>query len=185
MIALFDASADQLLSRVRRCPCLIGSTELTPVAIKAGQLLVNRLYGGSEKQMDYQMVPTTVYTPLEYGMVGLSEDAAIAEFGEENVEVYHQYFKPLEWRLVYPRRSDFACYAKLICHKQDSERVLGLHVCGPNAGEMTQGFAVAIRMGATKEDFDSTVGIHPTTVETFMTMRVTKRSGESAEATAC
>ena len=92
-------------------------TELTPVAIQAGQLLVNRLYAGSAKQMDYQSIPTTVYTPLEYGMVGLAEDVAIEMFGDENVEVYHQYFKPLEWRLLYPRRSDFACYAKLICNK--------------------------------------------------------------------
>ena len=161
------------------------STELTPVAIQAGQRLVARLYGGSEQQMDYQLVPTVVYTPLEYGMVGRSEEAAIAEFGDENVEVYHQYFKPLEWKITYPRHTQSTCYAKLICLKSERERVVGLHICGPNAGEMTQGFAVAIRCGATKDDFDSTVGIHPTTVETLTTMRVTKRSGKSAEATTC
>ena len=132
------------------------------------------------------MVPTTVYTPLEYGMVGWAEEAAIAEFGEDNVEVYHQYLKPLEWKLTYPRRSTCNCYAKLICHKMPGcERVIGLHICGPNAGEMTQGFAVALRCGATKDDFDSTVGIHPTTVEALTTMRITKRSGLSAEAKAC
>ena len=64
-------------------------------------------------------------------------------------------------------------------------RVLGLHVCGPNAGEMTQGFGVAIKMGATKQDFDNTVGIHPTTAEEFTTLTTTKRSGESAEKTGC
>jgi len=160
-------------------------TELTPVAIQAGQLLAARLYGESERQMDYQKVPTTVFTPLEYGMVGLSEEAAIDEYGEEHIEVYHQYFKPLEWKLTYPRRSEASGYAKLICHTADASRVVGLHVCGPSAGEMTQGFAVAMRCGATKDDFDSTVGIHPTTVETFMTMSVTKRSGRSAQATAC
>ena len=106
-------------------------TELTPVAIQAGQTLVQRLYGGSERQMDYHKVPTTVYTPLEYGMVGFAEEAAVAALGEECVEVYHQYFKPLEWRLAYPRRSTSTCYAKLICDKSDNERVVGLHIVGP------------------------------------------------------
>ena len=124
-------------------------------------------------------------------MVGLSEEAAVSEYGAESVEVYHQYFRPLEWRLgTTPRRKGKpACYAKLVCHKPAAaggrELVVGLHVCGPNAGEMVQGFAVAIRCGASKEDFDDTVGIHPTTVEMFTTMRVTKRSGKSAEATTC
>jgi len=158
-------------------------TELTPVAIQAGKLLAMRLYGEETEQMDYQGVPTTVYTPLEYGCVGLTEEAAEAAYGSENLEVYHSYFKPLEWTV--PHRGDNACYAKLICNKKDSERVVGLHVCGPNAGEMTQGFAVALKCGATKKHFDSTVGIHPTNVEQFTTLHVTKRSGESAETTGC
>jgi len=158
-------------------------TELTPVAIQAGKLLAQRLYKGSSMLMDYQAVPTTVYTPLEYGCVGLAEEDAITKYGEENIEVYHVYYKPLEWTL--PHRGDNACYAKIVCNLQDSERVIGLHVCGPNAGEMTQGFAVAMKCGATKADFDNTVGIHPTTAETFMTMSITKRSGSSAESSGC
>lgn len=113
-------------------------TELTPVAIQAGKLLAARLYGGATGMMDYTNVPTTVYTPIEYGCVGLAEEDAEAVYGAENLEVYHSYFKPLEWTV--PHRGDNACYAKLICDINDSERVVGLHVVGPNAGEMTQGF---------------------------------------------
>ena len=158
-------------------------TELTPVAIQAGKLLAMRLYGEQMEQMDYQGVPTTVYTPLEYGCVGLTEEAAEKLYGADNLEVYHSYFKPLEWTV--PHRGDNACYAKLLCNKLDKERVVGLHICGPNSGEMTQGFAVALKCGATKADFDRTVGIHPTNVEQFTTLHVTKSSGESAETTGC
>ena len=161
-------------------------TELTPVAIQAGRLLASRLYGGGTRRMDYQMVPTTVFTPLEYGCVGLTEEAAIAAYGEANVEVYHQYFTPLEWRVVTSaRRKCQEGYAKLIVHSADANRVVGLHITGPNAGEMVQGFAVAMRCGATKDDFDATVGIHPTCVEMLTTMDITKRSGESPKVKAC
>jgi len=158
-------------------------TELTPVAIQAGKHLAGRLFGGATMQMDYTNVPTTIYTPLEYGCCGLTEEEAEAQFGADKLEVYHSYFKPLEWTI--PHKGDNACYAKLICHIPDSERVVGLHICGPNAGEMTQGFAVAIKLGATKADFDNTVGIHPTVVEEFTTMATTKRSGGSAEKSGC
>jgi len=164
-------------------------TELTPVAIQAGKLLANRLYAGKTEQMDYLGVPTTVYTPLEYGCVGYTEEEAEKAFGAgginptKGIEVFHTYFKPLEWTV--PHRGDNACYAKLICDKADNMRVVGMHICGPNAGEMTQGFAVAMKCGATKDHFDRTVGIHPTNVEQFTTMTVTKASGESAETTGC
>ncbi|KAL1521954.1 hypothetical protein AB1Y20_021600 [Prymnesium parvum] len=158
-------------------------TELTPVAIQAGKLLAQRLYGGKTLEMDYTNVPTTVYTPLEYGCVGMTEELAESTYGKEAIEVYHSYFKPLEWTI--PHKGDNACYAKLICLIPEKERVIGLHICGPNAGEMTQGFAVAMKCGATKADFDNTVGIHPTTVEEFTIMDVTKRSGASAEKTGC
>merc|ERR1712146_830408 len=125
--------------------------------------------------MDYQGVPTTVYTPLEYGCVGLTEEDAQTTYGAENIEVYHTYFKPLEWTV--PHRGDNACYAKLITHLADNERILGFHICGPNAGEMTQGFALGMKCGATKSDLDMTVGIHPTVAETLTKMDVTKRSG--------
>jgi len=131
------------------------------------------------------MVPTTVFTPLEYGCVGYSEEDAIARFGADNVEVFHQYFKPLEWRIVGSRSKVPACYVKLIVNRADDERVVGFHFCGPNAGETTQGVATAMRCSATKCDFDNTVGIHPTSAEVFTTLTVTKRSGESAETKGC
>merc|ERR1719164_328695 len=102
-------------------------TELTPVAIQAGKLLADRLYGESTEQMDYLGVPTTVYTPLEYGCVGYTEEEAEKAIGKDKLDVYHSYFKPLEWTL--PHRGDNACYAKLLINKAESGRVVGLHVC--------------------------------------------------------
>jgi thioredoxin reductase (NADPH) len=93
------------------------------------------------------------------------------------------YFKPLEWTLNHeehkgvPVRGDNACYVKLITNLADDERVVGFHYLGPNAGEVTQGYAVAMKMGATKRDFDETVGIHPTVSEEFTILEITKRSG--------
>lgn len=153
------------------------------MAIQAGKLLAARLYAEGTATMDYSLVPTTVYTPLEYGACGLAEEVAIERFGEANIEVFHSYYKPLEWTV--PHRGDNACYAKLVCHIADNMRVVGLHICGPNAGEITQGFALGMKLGATKADFDNTVGIHPTTAEEFCTLATTKRSGESAEKSGC
>ncbi|XP_075284138.1 thioredoxin reductase 1, cytoplasmic isoform X3 [Opisthocomus hoazin] len=157
--------------------------ELTPVAIQAGRLLVQRLYAGATSKCDYVNVPTTVFTPLEYGACGYSEEAAVEKFGEENIEVYHSHFWPLEWTV--PSRDNNKCYAKIICNIQDSERVIGFHVLGPNAGEVTQGFAAAIKCGLTKEQLDSTIGIHPVCAEIFTTLTVTKRSGESTLQAGC
>uniref|UniRef100_A0A183AEW3 thioredoxin-disulfide reductase (NADPH) n=1 Tax=Echinostoma caproni TaxID=27848 RepID=A0A183AEW3_9TREM len=159
-----------------------GKPQLTPVAIHAGRYLAKRLYVGDVELTDYVNVPTTVFTPIEYGACGLSEENAIAKYGQENIEVYHSHFIPLEWTV--PHRPDDG-YAKLICLKTENERVVGLHILGPNAGEITQGFAVAMKLGATKADFDRTIGIHPTCAETFTTLHVTKSSGVSAKVTAC
>jgi len=160
-----------------------GNLELTPVAIKAGRLLARRLFTNSKVLMDYRYVPTTVFTPLEYGACGYAEETAIKEFGEENIEVYHSYFKPLEWTVTH--REDNACYCKLITNKLDNERVIGVHYLGPNAGEVIQGYGVAVKAGATKDTFDLTVGIHPTCSEEFTTLNVTKRSGAEAKKTGC
>uniref|UniRef100_A0A8D0GFF5 Thioredoxin reductase 1, cytoplasmic n=1 Tax=Sphenodon punctatus TaxID=8508 RepID=A0A8D0GFF5_SPHPU len=137
--------------------------ELTPVAIQAGRLLARRLYAGATLKCDYINVPTTVFTPLEYGACGYSEEKAFEKFGEENIEVYHSYFWPLEWTV--PSRDNNQCYAKIICNIPDNERVIGFHVLGPHAGEVTQGFATAIKCGVTKEQLDSTIGIHPVCAE--------------------
>uniref|UniRef100_A0A671EUQ7 Thioredoxin reductase 1, cytoplasmic n=2 Tax=Rhinolophus ferrumequinum TaxID=59479 RepID=A0A671EUQ7_RHIFE len=162
---------------------LEGKLELTPVAIQAGRLLAQRLYGGSTVKCDYENVPTTVFTPLEYGACGLSEEKAVEKFGEENIEVYHSYFWPLEWTV--PSRDSNKCYAKIVCHMKDNERVVGFHILGPNAGEVTQGFAAALKCGLTKQQLDSTIGIHPVCAEVFTTLSVTKRSGASILQAGC
>uniref|UniRef100_A0AAQ4QBR5 thioredoxin-disulfide reductase (NADPH) n=1 Tax=Gasterosteus aculeatus aculeatus TaxID=481459 RepID=A0AAQ4QBR5_GASAC len=154
---------------------LEGKWELTPVAIQAGKLLARRLYKGATLKCDYVNVPTTVFTPLEYGSCGLSEERATELYGEDHIEVYHSLFWPLEFTV--PGRDNNRCYAKLICNKLDNDRVIGFHYLGPNAGEVTQGFGVAMKCGATKEQLDGTIGIHPTCAEVFTTLDVTKRSG--------
>lgn len=157
--------------------------ELTPVAIQAGKLLADRLFGGRTTLCDYVNVPTTVFTPLEYGCIGLSEEDAISQKGSDNIEVYHSYFHPLEWTL--PKHDENTCYMKLICDKSDDERVIGLHVLGPNAGEITQGYGVALKCGATKKHFDATIGIHPTCSESMTTLNITKSSGEDPATKSC
>jgi len=157
--------------------------ELTPVAIQAGKLLARRIAGVSNTLTDYVNVCTTVFTPLEYGCCGLSEEDAVKQFGEEDIEVYHTNFWPLEWTVAH--RPENACYSKLICVKSQKEKVVGFHYLGPNAGEVTQGFGIALKMGATKANFDDLVGIHPTTAETLTTMEITKSSGVDASASGC
>jgi thioredoxin reductase (NADPH) len=148
---------------------MVGCPELTPVAIHAGKMLVRRLFGGSDKPMDYRNVCTTVFTPLEYGTVGYSEDDAISEFGKDNLDIYHKYFVPLEWSIS-PSRSHSQGFCKAVVEK-NSDRVLGLHYLGPNAGEVMQGFGTAMKLGCKFEDIVETVGIHPTTAEEFTTLR--------------
>jgi thioredoxin reductase (NADPH) len=134
--------------------------------------------------MDYTNVPTTVFTPLEYSCCGYSEESAIETFDEENVEVYHSFYPPLEWQYRDERREDMI-YAKVICDKTRNEQVIGAHYLGPNAGEVMQGFAVAIKAGATKEIFDDTVGIHPTNAEELTILKVSKSSGADAGKGGC
>lgn len=113
-----------------------------------------------------------MFTPLEYGACGYSEEKAIEKFGEDNIEVFHARFTPLEWTV--PGRADNACYIKLICLLPD-EKVIGFHCAVPNAGEITQGYAVAMKAGATKDHFDATIGIHPTCTEVRLISRYNHR----------
>lgn len=129
-----------------------GRLELTPSAIKAGMLLSQRLFGGSNELMDYVNVPTTVFTPLEYGCCGLSEVDAKAKYGEENIATYHTKFTPLEWQ--YDKtvaEGNRTSYTKVIVNKADSNRVVGFHICAPNAGEITQGIGIGFKCNFTKE----------------------------------
>jgi len=175
---------------------LYGRPELTPVAIQAGVLLAQRLFKGSKKQMDYDMVSTTVFTPFEYGACGLSEEEAIKRYGEENVETYGTIFSSLEIEAAHRHPHKYSetgavpmddeegdypapCMSKLVCLKNEDERVVGFHFVGPNAGEMTQGFGLALKLGAKKSDFDELVGIHPTDAESFCSLSTSKSSGVS------
>lgn len=135
--------------------------------------------------MDYKTVPTTVFTPIEYGAVGLSEEEAIEKHGEDNIEVYHIHFQPLEWQFNKMRPEKTDCYTKVIVNLQDNERVLGFHIVAPNAGEVTQGIGVAMKCGVTKEQLDSCVGIHPTIAEEACTLKQTKRENPDAAKTSC
>mmetsp|Transcript_10481 Transcript_10481/g.19170 ORF Transcript_10481/g.19170 Transcript_10481/m.19170 type:complete len:629 (+) Transcript_10481:111-1997(+) len=161
-----------------------GCPELTPVAIQAGICLSRRLFGASKEPMDYVNVCTTVFTPLEYACVGLSEDDAIAKYGEDGIEVYHSEFLPLEWSLSQNRHGSNA-YAKVIVDKSPQENVLGIHYVGPNAGEVMQGYGVSMKKGLTYKELTETVGIHPTSSEEIVTLSITKSSGEDAAAGGC
>ncbi|XP_071557979.1 thioredoxin reductase 1 isoform X1 [Temnothorax nylanderi] len=157
--------------------------ELTPVAIHAGKLLARRLYGNSTEKMDYTNVATTVFSPLEYGCVGLSEEAAVALHGQDEIEIFHAYYKPTEFFV--PQKSPDRCYVKVVALRHGDERVLGMHFVGPNAGEVIQGFAAAIKCGLTIPKLKSTVGIHPTVAEEFTRISITKRSGLDPKPQSC
>lgn len=145
-----------------------GRLPLTPVAIAAGRRLADRLYGGmADRRLDYQNVPTVVFSHPPIGTVGLTEAAARAYYGDASVRTYTADFVPMYFALTTrkPRAR-----MKLVVEGPE-ERIVGLHVIGEGADEMLQGFAVAVKMGARKRDFDDTVAIHPTSAEEFVTMR--------------
>lgn len=117
--------------------------ELTPVAIHAGRLLARRLFGSGTEMMNYDNVATTVFTPMEYGCVGISEETAVQRHGADNVEIYHAYYKPTEFFI--PQRSIAHCYLKAVALRKDDQKILGLHFIGPQAGEIIQGFSAALK----------------------------------------
>jgi glutathione reductase (NADPH) len=144
-----------------------GRAALTPVAIAAGRRLSDRLYGSKpERHLDYNMIPTVIFTHPPIGTVGASEAEARAQYGDA-VKVYVADFTPMYHALT-SRKSHTDM--KLVCVGPE-QRIVGCHILGSGADEMLQGFAVAIRMGATKSDFDDTVAIHPTSAEELVTMR--------------
>ncbi|KAM7416133.1 hypothetical protein PAMA_018281 [Pampus argenteus] len=132
---------------------------------------------------DISEVPTTVFTPLEYGCVGLSEEEAEKRHGNDGIEVYHAFYKPLEFTVA--ERDASQCYIKVICKRDRDQKILGLHFTGPNAGEVTQGFAMSFQCGATYSHLLKTIGIHPTCAEELIKLNITKRSGLDATVTGC
>ena len=144
-----------------------GRAQLTPVAIAAGRRLADRLYGGMEgRHLEYELIPTVIFSHPPIGTVGLSEDLARHLHGDD-VKVYTSSFTGMYYALGTNKKRSVM---KLITVGPD-EKVVGCHVIGDGADEMMQGFAVAVRMGATKQDFDDTVAIHPTSAEELVTMR--------------
>ncbi|HQB45496.1 MAG TPA: glutathione-disulfide reductase, partial [Polyangiaceae bacterium] len=131
-----------------------GRPALTPVAIKAGRRLADRLYTASTEKMRYDTIPTAVFTPVEIGVVGLTEAQAIDRFGSESVKVYRAEFKPMRKALM-PDSPVRAFVKMVVAHRE--EKVVGLHLIGPEAAEIIQGFSVAITAGLTKKQFDDTL----------------------------
>ncbi|HIX70927.1 MAG TPA: glutathione-disulfide reductase [Candidatus Enterococcus stercoravium] len=147
---------------------VIGKLDLTPVAIAAGRRLSERLFNGqTHLRLDYNLVPTVIFTHPAIATIGMSEEEALKQYGPERIKVYKSRFTPMYFALNDYRQR---CVMKLVCLDQE-ERIIGLHGIGIGVEEMLQGFAVAIKMGATKADFDNTVAIHPTGSEEFVTMR--------------
>merc|ERR1712137_1374998 len=148
-----------------------GSVELTPMAIAAGRRLADRLFNGVENaNVSYDDVPTVVFSHPTIGTVGLTEPKAVAKYGEENVKVYKSKFSNLFYGIFDIDSEDKPkTFMKLVCVGEE-EKVVGIHVIGMGSDEMMQGFGVAIKMGATKADLDSSVAIHPTASEELVTM---------------
>jgi len=144
-----------------------GRVPLTPVAIAAGRRLADRLYGGAvDRRLDYDNVPSVVFSHPPIGSVGLDEATARARYGD-SVRTYESRFRALFYGVLDEKRDS---RMKLIC-AGDNERVVGVHAIGEGSDELLQGVAVALRLGATKRDFDDTVAIHPTSAEEMVTMR--------------
>jgi thioredoxin reductase (NADPH) len=132
---------------------------------------------------DYNLIPTTVFSPTEYSFVGLNEEEAIKAHGEDNIEVYHREVTPLQLSIV--KGNLKSSYMKVICLKSANEKVIGMHYFGPSADEVIAGYAVAMKLGLRKEHLDGSIGIHPSTSEEFFNMDITKRSGEDFAKTEC
>ncbi|MEN8329990.1 glutathione-disulfide reductase [Acinetobacter baumannii] len=147
---------------------ITGKVELTPVAVAAGRRLSERLFNNKPNEhLDYNNVPTVVFSHPPIGTVGLTEEKAIEQFGKDNVKVYSSSFTSMYTAVTEHKQ---LTKMKLICVGSE-EKILGIHGIGYGMDEILQGFAVALKMGATKKDFDNTIAIHPTSSEEFVTMR--------------
>ncbi|XP_075170553.1 thioredoxin reductase 1, mitochondrial-like [Haematobia irritans] len=148
--------------------------QLTPVAINAGKLLAKRLFGSCHDVMNYQNIPTTLFTSIEYAFVGLSEENAVKQFGKENIEIYHSSYCPREYMLT-DKDNNF-CYIKIVANVREEQTILGLHFIGPNAGDVLQGFVVAMNCGLTVTQLFNTVGVNITNARQIIKTFITKRS---------
>jgi len=145
--------------------------QLTPVALAEAMALLDILFGAEKgkqpRKVDYEMIPTAVFTHPNIGTVGRTEEQAREDLGSDDIEIYRADFRTLRHTLS---GSGERSFVKLVVQKS-TDLVVGLHMVGADAGEIVQGFAVAMRAGATKSLFDSTIGVHPTLAEEFVTLR--------------
>lgn len=163
-----DEYQNTSVSNVYALGDVAGKKLLTPVAIAAGRKLAHQLFGGDfQAKLDYDNIPTVVFSHPPIGTCGLTEAEAAAKYGQDMLKIYRSRFTPL-YHAITKRKT--MCSMKLICVLPE-EKVVGLHVIGIGSDEMLQGFGVAIKMGATKADFDSCVAIHPTSAEELVTLR--------------
>lgn len=145
-----------------------GQAQLTPVAIRAGRYLAERLYNNKpELKLDLSLVPTVVFSHPPVGTIGLAEHDARREYGHDNIKVYTSEFTPMRYAFT---KHKAKTALKLVVMGEE-EKVVGIHIVGDGADEMLQGFAVAVKMGATKADLDATIAIHPSSSEELVTMR--------------
>jgi len=155
---------------------IIDRHQLTPVAIGEAMKLASNLFGGTREKLDYSDIPTAVFSDPPIGTVGLTEQDARMRYGD--VDIYRSRFRVLKDTLT---SADHQTMMKLIVDR-DTDRVLGCHMVGPDAAEITQGLGIALKCGATKAQFDATIGIHPTAAEEFVTMREPVVAGDTVEA---
>ena len=163
-----DAFQNTSTSGVYAVGDVTGKVELTPVAIAAGRRLSERLFNRqTTSHLEYRLIPTVIFTHPPIGTVGMTEEEAKDEYGADQIKIYRSSFTSMHSAITKNRQKS---YFKLVCLGAE-ERVIGLHGIGMGMDELLQGFAVAMKMGATKADFDNTVAIHPTAAEEFVTMR--------------
>ena len=153
---------------------VIEKGNLTPVATAEAMAVVDHLTGEKPPLINYDLIATAVFTDPSIGTVGLSEEAAIKEC-PDGIDIYHSSFRPLKQTLIDDKGIEKRRVMLKLVVRQSDQRVLGVHLVAPDAGEIIQGFAVAVQMGATKKDFDRTIGIHPTLAEEFVTQRTLTR----------
>ena len=171
-----DAACRTSVENIYAVGDVIGGMQLTPVALAEGMAVAKTLFGGERTEVDYTHIATAVFCNPNVGTVGYTEEEAREHCGP--VDIYKSSFTPLKHTLTHRGEKTFM---KLIVQKS-TDRVVGLHMVGPDAGEILQGFAVALKAGATKAIFDSTIGIHPTAAEEYVTLRTPTVPADQADA---
>ncbi|MBD2665338.1 glutathione reductase [Richelia sinica FACHB-800] len=160
----YSLTAEENIYAVGDCTNKIN---LTPVAINEGRAFADTVFGGKSRTMSYENIPTAIFTYPEAATVGLTEAEARKKYGDDAIKIYRSRFRPMYYTLA---GKDEKTMMKLVVD-QNTDQVLGAHMVGNHAAEIIQGVAIAVKMGATKADFDATVGIHPSSAEEFVTMR--------------